>query len=171
MLDGNSAPVHPTLTFWLDVVDKAIKFAAVALGGIWTYWNYRKSRTYAQKLELQLTGAVFQQNGLFLEVSAEIKNLGAARHLLRYEDALCEFVAISSDLSEKSVEVFRVFTREDQIEPGESISDRLTSRLDIDLDTTIWLRVDLRVSSGSVEWRKSDLIRLADILANVAVVK
>jgi hypothetical protein len=40
---------HPDLTLWLDVADKILRLIAVTLGGIWTYWNYRKSRTYAQR--------------------------------------------------------------------------------------------------------------------------
>ncbi len=46
---------HPQAAFWLDVADKMVKLAAVCMGGIWTYWNYRKSRTCEQKLELQLS--------------------------------------------------------------------------------------------------------------------
>ncbi len=61
MVDVNP---HPELSFALDVADKAIKLAAVLLGGVWTYWNYRKGRKYAQKVELQLTGAVFEQGGI-----------------------------------------------------------------------------------------------------------
>jgi hypothetical protein len=168
MLDANP---HPELSFALDVADKAIKLAAVLLGGVWTYWNYRKSRTYAQKLELQLTGAVFEQDGIFLEASAEIKNLGAARHVLQREDALCELVVISSDLAERSVKVLAVFKSEDQIEPGEAISDLFLHRLDVAPDNIVWLRIDLSVSSGSVEWRRSHLIRLGDIRGNGAAAR
>lgn len=76
MLDGNSAPAHPILTFWLDVADKAIKFAAVALGGLWTYWNYRKSRTYSKKLELQIADTVFAKGDLYVDIIVTRKNVG-----------------------------------------------------------------------------------------------
>ncbi len=72
MLDGK-----PTeLSVALDIADKAIKLIAVMLGGIWTYWNYRKSRPYEQKMELQLTGSTFERNGTYIEVRAKLKNLG-----------------------------------------------------------------------------------------------
>jgi hypothetical protein len=36
---------HAGTSFVLDIVDKAIKFVAVLIGGLWTWWNYRKGRT------------------------------------------------------------------------------------------------------------------------------
>ena len=58
---------HPSLYFALDLADKLLKLAAVALGGIWTYWNYRKSRTYAQKIELEVTASVFVRAHTYVE--------------------------------------------------------------------------------------------------------
>ncbi len=58
------------------MTDKAIEAVAVLLGNVWTYWNYRKSRTYAQKLDLQVSGDVFSRGGLYLDVAVALENVG-----------------------------------------------------------------------------------------------
>lgn len=156
MLDGK-----PTeLSVALDIADKAIKLIAVMLGGIWTYWNYKKSRTYEQKMELQLAGTIFERNGTYIEVLAKLKNLGETVHPVQQEGTYCEIIAIYSDMSEQSVRLSPIFTRDQYIEPGETISDRVLTLLRTDVTDIVWLRVDLRVASGRVEWQETDVIRL-----------
>ncbi len=159
MLDPAATP-HQTLSFALDITDKVIKLLAVLLGGIWTYWNYKKSRTYEQKMELQLAGSIFRRNGLYVEVVAKLKNLGATVHPVQQEGTYCEVIAIFEDISEQSLRLSPVFIRDQYIEPGETIGDTILWLLPRDARSIVWLRIDLRVSSGRVEWRESDLIRL-----------
>ena len=153
---------HPTLSFALDVADKAIKLAAVLLGGIWTYWNYRKSRTYEQKMELVLSSSILVRTGFYIQISATLKNLGATVHRVQQEGTYCELIAVFDDLSEQSLRLLSVFTRDQYVEPGETISDRLLSLIEVDTTRMVWLKVELRVTSGSVEWQQSDLIRFPD---------
>jgi hypothetical protein len=64
---------HPTFTIVLSVADMAIKLAAVFIGGWWTLWNYQKSRTYEQKLELEVLSAVFIKKDLYGDVRLVVK--------------------------------------------------------------------------------------------------
>jgi len=170
VLDPAANP-HQTLSFALDVADKAIKLLAVLLGGIWTYWNYKKSRTYEQKMELQLTGSLFVRNGIFVEIAATLKNLGGTKQAVQQEGAYCEVTAIFEDLSEKSIRIFRVFSKDEYIEPGESIDDCLLFRLDHDA-SVVWLRINLLVASTSVEWRQVEWIRVdANPIPSTAAIK
>jgi hypothetical protein len=63
MLDSVPS-AHQNASFWLDVIDKFIKFLALLVGGAWTWLNFKRSRTYAKKLDLQLVGAVFRKQNL-----------------------------------------------------------------------------------------------------------
>ena len=154
------AAIHPFLSFWLDVIDKVIKFAAVFLAGIWTYWNYRKSRTYAQKLDLQLLGDVFFKDGIYVDVAAGITNLGASKHALQPAGTSCEIVAIMRDLSQQTIRLFPVFDLQTQIEPGESINDHLLWHIETSPADIIWLKINLRVVSGKVEWNRTSMVRV-----------
>ena len=106
---------------------------------------------------------MLSQNGLYVVIAAAIKNLGGTTHSVQQQGTSCKVVAISADLSEQTLRVFRVFTAEERIEPGETISDLLLSRLDFSIPETIWIRIDLRVASAGVEMHKSDLVRVSAI--------
>jgi hypothetical protein len=77
-------PHHPIASFLLDVADKAIKLSAVAIGGLWTWWNFRKSRTYEQRLELEVIGAVFVKESLYGDAKVTLKNIGATKHSVQH---------------------------------------------------------------------------------------
>jgi hypothetical protein len=153
--------LHATAKFWLDVVDEIIKASAVFVGAAWTWMNYRRSRTYARKLELQLSGSTFRKHGLYIEITAGLKNLGASRHPVQQEGTTCEILAIAPDLSEIPVRLIPVFELENWIEPGESISDLIQYRIELPPDSIVWLRVNLRIVSKELEWNTSRLIQVA----------
>ena len=156
------AAVNPTSPVLLDVADKVIKLVAVLLGGLWTWWNYRKSRTYAQKLELQLKAEVLLKGDLYVDITASILNIGAARYLLQEEGSACSIVAILKDMSSEKLQIFDVFSTQDQIEPGETITDHLLCRVSLSPSDIVWLKTDLRIVSGDREWSISTLTRIED---------
>jgi hypothetical protein len=157
MLD---APVHPVATFWLGVLDEIIKLAAVFIGAFWTLWNFRKSRTYQQKLQLEIVGTVFIKNDLYGDVLVTAKNIGASRHVVQKAGSFIEVSVILDDLSEHIVELFHVFTGDDSMEPGESITDTKFWSIAPPIDNIVWVRLNLRVVSEELEWRSSSLVRV-----------
>ena len=165
MLD---VPVHPVATFWLGVLDEIIKLAAVFIGGLWALWNFRKSRTYQQKLQLEIVSTVFIKNDLYGDVLVTAKNIGASRHVVQKAGSFIEISVILDDLSEHIVELFRVFTDEDSMEPGESINDTKFWSIAPPFDNIVWVRLSLRVLSNGVEWRWSSLVRVVQ-QANTAL--
>lgn len=153
-------PVNPTSSFWLDIVDKLIKLIAVFIGGLWTWWNYRKSRTYEQRLELVVSGNVFARGDLYGDLRVVVKNIGASKHTVASAGTSCELFAIWSDMSENSVDIFHVFALNDRIEPGESIADTRTWHIPGPINDILWIKLALRVVSNGLEWNSSCLIRV-----------
>jgi hypothetical protein len=153
-------PTHPTLTFALDVADKLIKLAAVLIGALWTWWNYRKSRTYEQKLELEVLGTVFAREDLYGDIKIVVKNIGATKHSVQQAGTFCRLSTVHNDLTERQVRVFPVFTQNNKIEPGEAMIDTLYWRIAQPFDDIIWVKLTLRVVSSGVEWNSSAVIRL-----------
>ena len=144
----------------LDIADKAIKAAAVAIGGLWTFWNYKRSRPYAQKLDLLLTGSVFGRGNLFIDITATIKNVGGSRQLIEQQGTFCELVAVLADLSEESVMAFPVFQEHRAIEPGVTITDRLQWKVNRHPNEIVWFKLYLRVISGDgLEWSYKTVVR------------
>jgi len=153
-----SATPHDTARFWLDVADKAIKFVAVVIGGLWTWWNYRKARTYEQKLELEVDGRIFVRNGLFGDVRATVKNIGATKHSVSHQGTFCVLSAVRDDLTEERVRLFSVFSSIGKIEPGESMNDTHYWRIHDSPEDIVWIKLTLRVVSNGVEWVSTRLI-------------
>jgi len=165
MLDSPAsfATTHPNFTYWLD---EGVKLAALALGALWTYWNYRKSRTYAPKLESNLTGNVSIHDGVYVDISTTLKNTGASQFIVQQKGTSCTVYAILKDLSVVPSHIFSIFVKHSQIEPGESINDALYGRVQLppehSLDDVVWLRINQRVVSGKVEWNSVKLIRVGE---------
>jgi len=122
--------------------------------------NYRRSRTYAQKLELQVFGNLFRKQDLYLVVTIGLKNLGASKHPLQQSGTGCEIVAVRRDLSEIFIQLFPVFELQEWLEPGESIIDSKPCRVVLPPEDIVWLRANLRVVLGQVEWNSSCLIEV-----------
>jgi len=165
MSDGPivAATLHPLLSFWIDTFVKVI---AVALGGLWTFWNYAKSRPYSQRLDLEIEGEVFFRDDLYVDINLSLKNLGAARHDLQAEGTSCDLILVHDDLYEESVRLFPVFVLHTQIEPGESINDRILWKIASPPGGVIWVRVNLRVVSGEIEWNKTSTVKMPAPLVN-----
>ena len=153
------ATAHPNFAYWLD---EGVKLAALALGALWTFWNYWKSRTYVQKLNLQITGDVFFKEDLYVDVAAILTNLGASKYTLQPEGTSCEIIAVMKDLSQQSLRIFPVFALHTQIEPGEPITDHLLWHIESPSSDIIWIKIDLRVVSGKVEWNTTSMVRVGD---------
>jgi hypothetical protein len=103
-----STAVPTTLGLALDVADKVIKLAAVGLGGVWNFWNYRTSRTYEQKMDLQLTCSIFRSGRVYFDICARLKNLGATRHTVQQEGSSLEVAVVRGDLTEQLINVVPV---------------------------------------------------------------
>jgi hypothetical protein len=157
---------HDTARFWLDVADKLIKLAAVLIGGLWTWWNYRKSRTYEQKLELEVVGNAFAKGDLYGDVKVVVKNIGATKHALHSAGTVCDLSIVRTDLAEQHIKQFHIFEFEDKVEPGETIDDTRYWRIPQPIHNIVWVRLTLRVVSNGVEWQSSCMIRVTSSESN-----
>jgi hypothetical protein len=151
---------HPTLTFALDIADKLIKLTAVFIGACWTWWNYRRSRTYEQKLELDIECSVFIRADLFGDVRLVVKNIGATKHPVQQDGTFCELTIVHDDLTEESAGLFRVFVSNKGIEPGEAMNDTFCWCITQPLDRILWIKLRLRIVANGVEWLSTRLVRV-----------
>lgn len=149
--------VHPYANFWLDVSDKALKTLAVLIGGLWTWVNFRKSRTFKRKLEASVSGEIFCQAGRFyLAIVCHLKNVGLGVYEIQQKGTACIVTALKFPENER-VRVLAVFEDHQWIEPGEQIDEPILIEVP-DPNTFIALRLVLRVVSAGIEWNgKSDV--------------
>src|SRR5664279_577863 len=92
----DSASVHPYGSFYLDVADKSIKGLAVIVGGIWTYVNFARSRTFKRKLEPKVSAQLFQAStDWYVKVHGTLKNVGQSKYPIRQEGTAVEVTSLS----------------------------------------------------------------------------
>ncbi len=140
----SSDNVHPYGAFWLDVADKAIKALAVAVAGLWTFMNYKKSRTFHRKLEPMVSGEIFERCGsYYIVASTRLKNVGQSQYTITQEGTALVALKLTPE-GRETLSVNPVFRDHAWIEPGEQIEDPIVLTIPAP-STFVAIRLNLRV--------------------------
>ena len=157
--DGGS--VHPYGSFWLDFADKAIKGAAVLVGGAWTLINFERSRTFRRRLEPKVAAQIFKAGpDYFLLTTSRLKNIGQSKYPIRRRGTVVEEWNRLRPPGRKRLRVSRVFDKHGWVEPGEEIEHTLIFPVP-DPSKVVAFEVSLRVVSEdeteleAIEWNAS----------------
>jgi len=156
--------------FWLpskpvlDTIDEAVKVAAVVVGGIWTYLNYRRGRTFQTRLELDLTGSIGEQGGAqFFLGECQAKNVGLSKIPVKslgtgvsvFAVRLMARVSGGHRVVEEEVVVLPLFAKHGWIEPGETISEPVLVALPPSATPIMGVRMAVMLSDGKTTWSAS----------------
>jgi hypothetical protein len=148
-----------------NVLQSIITVFAIALGGIWTYFNFFRGRVYHPRLEPKILGKVLCRDGVsYLATTAQLKNIGLSKVAIQQKGTaiiISTFDVPHSPVSVSGVEwkdlkAFSVFTRHKWIEPGESIEDQ--QLLIVKTCEQPAIRVRLRVVCDKIEWNIETII-------------
>ena len=126
---------------------------------MWTWWNYRKSRTYSKKLDLQLIGNVQIVGQLYIDIIAKVTNAGASQHMIGSADSYCTISAVMVDLSESPLHIFNISSPNGMLEPGGSMDAAIVWIAPHSPDLA-WLKISLRTVSGDLEWNTTSILRV-----------
>ena len=123
-----------TLQAIFGILTNIFTIAAIAIGAIWTYFNYFKGRTYRMRLEPDISSSITRVNGaIYLLAIARIKNVGISKI-----DLLKQGSALSLQLGKTRTPApwpsamkwgqesasWEVFQEDTLIEPGETVQDK-----------------------------------------------
>ena len=139
-----------------DIIGTLVTALAVVIGGFWAYFKFIKGRTYRPHVEVKQAGDWLGPDGaLGFKATVSLKNIGAAKVELlqkgtglRISKLADEQPAPPHESSWDSLGVFKIFTKHEWIEPGETITDELLVRLPPDPQT---LQVETRLV---LPWKK-----------------
>ena len=154
---------YPHASFWLDVVDKGVKAIAVAIGGLWTLWHFRRRRTYKVRLELGISGQIFcADNESYLVIACTLKNVGLSKVDLNEPETWAE-VHLLKPTGREKLRRFEIFRSHEWIESGESVADSVVLPLPAP-ETYVALQMDLKVMSkesqpeDEISWRAKGVL-------------
>ena len=141
--------------------DDVLKSLAVIVGGAWTYLNYVRGRTFRKRLEVEITGSIFQDEGLsFFSGRCHLKNVGLAQTKIVevgtgvsiYTLRLVE-TASGRKTSKEEIVVLPLFEKHGWVEPGESISDPFVAVLPERKGRLLGVRTVVMISNGKIVWQ------------------
>jgi len=163
---GSPDSIHANASFWLDVVDKAIKAVAVLIGGVWTYVNIRISRIYRHKAEVSITGTLHPRgNALLLIIDCRIKNIGQVKYDINQRGTCIQVFGIDDQGNDEQIALLEVFKEHFWVEPGELVTEPKSL-----LIPTCYLAIKttMRVVSAKIEWNASSITTIDNPTENTA---
>jgi hypothetical protein len=150
----------------LDLIDKAVKILAVAIGAGWTYLNYVRGRTFKKRLEPKISGRKVDGKGIsFLSGSAQIKNVGLSKFpieqrgtaILVFDLKPSTAVKQPTAMVEERTTVRSVFKDHGWIEPGETIEESFLLQLP-ENEQRVAIKLELRVVAAYIEWNANCIV-------------
>jgi hypothetical protein len=154
------------LTKWIGNSKDIAEVIAIVVGGIWTYFNYFRGRTYRPRLECSLKiNLVKDHSKSFLDVTANLKNVGLSRVKIKQEGTGVLIYALQPQLNpsvpvlshwNSDYRVFEVFKDHGWVEPGEPISQPLLVQLPH--EPALAYRVVLKLNSGQIWWTAEEIV-------------
>jgi hypothetical protein len=163
---GSPATVYPDASFWLDVLDKAIKVIAVLIGGVWTFVNIRISRIYRNKAEISITGTLHPRgNALLLIINCQIKNIGQVKYDINQKGTCVQVLGINDQGKDEEIALLEVFKDHFWIEPGELVTEPKCLPIPTHY---LAIKTTMRVVSAKIEWNASSITTTDNPTANIA---
>jgi hypothetical protein len=161
----------------LDAIDKIVKIVAVILGGIWTYLNYVRGRTFKRRLEPKISGKIspgLAPGTWIVSGMVQAKNVGLSKVDIEHSGTAIVVEDMVMGFSKKGVPkivevdilggVLSVFQRHRWIEPGETIEESFAAPLPARDDRTgvrLWLRIVSRHKIfKNIEWNADSIAEL-----------
>jgi hypothetical protein len=152
--------VSPGLGQDLDNLQKFFTILAILVGGVWTYFNFFKGRTYTPRLEPKVSGRVATIDGLtYLIATSQLKNVGLSQldieqrgtALIVYGYKSVTNPARTTTPDADELAKFAVFADHFWIEPGEAIEEQ---RFIVVPDPEyIAFRLELRIVAHRLQWK------------------
>ncbi|MGA7967719.1 MAG: hypothetical protein WB983_03735 [Terriglobales bacterium] len=156
---------------FVEVVKNLCEITAIAMGGIWTYFNFFKGRTYKSRLECEVNGTVEIHSGQsWLKIVMKTKNVGRSKVPIGREGTVLQVQSavvartpprwpMQANWREGPA-VWGVFGDHDWLEPSEPIEDHLL--IELPDDKTPAYRLTLRVLSGNLWWTATNVVQSSE---------
>ena len=144
--------------------DDWIKLGAVIVGGIWTWVNYVRGRTFRKRLDIELPGSVAELGGVkYFRGECRAKNVGSSHiPILKYGTGVTIFTLwlVKSPrgewtIVEREINALDLVSKDAWIEPGETFSKPYIMTLPASTDQFVGMRTEAMINNGSTVWTVS----------------
>lgn len=153
-----------------SAIQNIVTVLAIAVGGLWTYFNYFRGRVYRPRLEPKIMGKLVCKQGVtYLLVIAQLKNIGLSKIAIEQKGSGIIVSTFDTNAASGAVDkiewndlkAFPVFETHHWIEPGETIEDQQLFVLSSCNEVAIRLR--LRLVFGGIEWNLDAIVEQSPV--------
>jgi hypothetical protein len=152
---------------FVELLKNVFEIAAIGAGGIWTYFNFFKGRTYKPRLECEVDGSVETHSGRpLMKVVVRAKNVGLSRVSIEQKGTILQIYPAVTQSSSPSFPcqivwsdkpaVFDVFKEHAWIEPSEPVEDRVLIELP-DTKAPAY-KLNLKILSKKISWTARNIV-------------
>ncbi|MGH9432850.1 MAG: hypothetical protein ACRD3T_15020 [Terriglobia bacterium] len=149
-----------------EIIQHMVEIAAIAIGAVWTYFNFIKGRTYKPALALSVQGMIKKVADCeYLDASVAVKNVGRAKvdvsrkgtALIIWETRLFPPQEFAYEAIWEELATYPVLEAQAWIEPGEEVEDQILIALPSRNDRAA-CKIELRVASQSLAWKGAAVV-------------
>jgi hypothetical protein len=155
------------ISAFIEVLKNAFEIAAISAGGIWTYFNFFKGRTYKPRLECEVGGSVEIHSGRpLMKVIVRAKNVGLSRVSIEQSGTILQVYPAVTQSSIPSFPcqtiwsdtpaVFDVFKDHAWIEPSEPVEDQVL--IELPDNKTPAYKLNLKILSKKISWTARNIV-------------
>ncbi len=139
--------------------EKAVRIAAIVIGGFWTYLKFIRGRIYRPRLKPSVSGRMVIVSGQpYLIVSIGVENVGSSKveisqkgtGLRLFSPELTPAATPPSQVGWMHLGTFSVFEKHGWIETGECIQDELLISLQ---QVASAFKLEFRLVAKGIEWQ------------------
>lgn len=143
----------------LEDIVRCFTIFAIVVGGVWTYFNFFKGRTFSLRLEPKVFGKIsFTNKTGYLVATACLKNVGLSKLKIDQKGTglrvlLAEVITNIQQPQVpnwQQIESFEVFKAHQWIEPGETVEENLL--VIVPQHNHLAVKLELMIVSGKLEW-------------------
>lgn len=155
------------ISAFVELVKNIFEVVAIGAGGIWTYFNFFKGRTYRPRLECSVDGSVEEHSGQrFLKVIVRAKNVGLSKVPIEQKGTILQlYESVLSSSSPQfpfqatwadSPAVFDVFKEHAWVEPSEPVEDHVL--IELPRNGVPAYKLNLKVLSKKISWTARNVV-------------
>ena len=148
----------------LDLIRTIVQVVVVAVGSVWGYYRFVRSRTFNLRLEPTVSGIVRnEKHSTYVRVSSKLKNIGQCKvDVSQTGSAVTILSHIPKATHDTDVvtwqrlETLSVFEKHAILEPGETVNDEVLVAVPAAVGQVF--RLELRLISNGIEWNAVSIV-------------
>ncbi len=148
----------------LDLIRTTVQVVVVAVGAVWGYYRFVRSRTFKLRLEPTVSAIVRnEKHSTYVKISSKLKNIGQCKVDVSQTGSAVTILSHIPKVTNgadiiiwQRLETLPVFEKHAILEPGETVNDEVLVAVPAAVGQAF--RLELRLISKGIEWNAVSIV-------------